>query len=278
MASWTPAYNTNGFAHHRLDDAIEILSELGYGGVALTPDVHHLDPFAPGHLEACRQLKPKLKRLGLRVTLESGARFNLDPRRKHYPSLLCLRDGHTRADFLSRCHDTAVAIGAESISFWSGHNFEGLPKDEAWDLLAERIQTLTDNFRGSGVAWGIEPEPGMFLETLDDYQTLCDRVPNRNFGLSLDLGHLMVTEERSCAEAIREFKDETVAMAIEDMKRGVHDHLPFGQGDVDFPPLFAALEEVGYDGLLAVELSRASSTAFATAEQSIQFLNQHTPA
>ena len=40
-------YNTNGFAHHRLDDAIGIMADLGYRGVALTLDVHHLDPFAP---------------------------------------------------------------------------------------------------------------------------------------------------------------------------------------------------------------------------------------
>jgi hypothetical protein len=38
------AFNTNGLAHHRLDDAIDLLADLGYDGVALTPDVQHLDP------------------------------------------------------------------------------------------------------------------------------------------------------------------------------------------------------------------------------------------
>ena len=34
-------YNTNGFAHHRLPDAIGILSSQGYRAVGLTIDVHH---------------------------------------------------------------------------------------------------------------------------------------------------------------------------------------------------------------------------------------------
>ena len=40
-------YGTNGFSNHRLDDALAVIAELGYDGVALTLDHHHLDPFAP---------------------------------------------------------------------------------------------------------------------------------------------------------------------------------------------------------------------------------------
>jgi len=36
-------YNTNGFAHHRLSDAVEIIAELGYRSIGLTLDVHHLE-------------------------------------------------------------------------------------------------------------------------------------------------------------------------------------------------------------------------------------------
>ena len=32
------AYNTNGLAHHRLPDAIDLLADLGYDGIALTPE------------------------------------------------------------------------------------------------------------------------------------------------------------------------------------------------------------------------------------------------
>ncbi len=38
-------YNTNGFAHHRLEQAIEIIADLGYKGVAITLDYHALNPF-----------------------------------------------------------------------------------------------------------------------------------------------------------------------------------------------------------------------------------------
>ena len=40
-------YGTNGFANHRLTDALDVIADLGYQGVALTLDHDHLDPYAP---------------------------------------------------------------------------------------------------------------------------------------------------------------------------------------------------------------------------------------
>ena len=51
-------YNTNGLAHRRLGDALALLADAGYEGVALTLDVQHLDPFTatPDDVEVVRKL------------------------------------------------------------------------------------------------------------------------------------------------------------------------------------------------------------------------------
>src|SRR3712207_2068801 len=115
-------YNTNGFAHHRLDDALAILAELGYQGVALTVDHHVLDPYAAGWRHEAERVRGPLDRLGLRCVVETGARFLLDPRRKHQPTLLspAAEERDRRLDFLGRCVELARTLGAEAVSFWSG--------------------------------------------------------------------------------------------------------------------------------------------------------------
>jgi sugar phosphate isomerase/epimerase len=59
---------------------------------------------------------------------------------------------------------------------------------------------------------------------------------------------------------------------IEDMRAGVHEHLMFGEGEIDFPPVLRALAEVGYAGGIHVELSRHSHMAPTAARQAFAFL------
>ena len=59
---------------------------------------------------------------------------------------------------------------------------------------------------------------------------------------------------------------------IEDMRRGVHEHLTFGEGEIAFAPVLAALREMDYRGGVHVELSRHSHDAVETARKALAFL------
>ncbi|HMO37586.1 MAG TPA: hypothetical protein PKA06_16220, partial [Gemmatales bacterium] len=83
--SMKPGYNTNGFAHHRLADAVRILGELEYRSVAITLDHYALNPFAADPEPALAEVKRLLDLFGMRCVLKTGARFLLDPYRKHQP-------------------------------------------------------------------------------------------------------------------------------------------------------------------------------------------------
>jgi L-ribulose-5-phosphate 3-epimerase len=270
-------YNTNGFGFHRLEDATRILARVGYDGVALTPDVHHLDPLrsSAADVAAYRAL---LDDLGLSAVVETGARFVLDPDRKHRPSLLDDEAGASRRlDFLRRCVDLAHALGARVVSTWSGSAPEGLARDEALDRLARGLSRLCEHAAGSGVRVGFEPEPGMLVERLDAWPRVRDAVGHPSLWLALDVGHCLATDEGQPADAVRRHAREIAVLQVDDHRRGVHDHLALGEGEVDWTALGRAVAESGYEGPIEVELSRHSSDAPRAASRSLAFLRDVLP-
>lgn len=255
------AYNTNGLQNHRLDDALTLLADSGYDGVALTLDVFHHDPFAPDLPGRTAALARRLEQLGLGVVVETGARFLLDPRAKHQPTLVSPEpEGRARRlAFLRTAVEVAAGLGAEAVSFWAGAVGPGVHRDRAWRWLVAGVAALAEVAEQAGVTLALEPEPGMLVETVDGYQGLVDAVPSLR--LALDVGHCLVTGDRDPAAAVRESADSLGTVAIEDMRPGVHEHLPFGQGALDLPSVLAALGTAGFDRLVCVELSRDSHRA-----------------
>lgn len=266
-------YGTNGFTNHRLDDALSILGAQGYAGVALTLDHAHLDPYAPDLPARIAEVRRGLDDLGLGVVVETGARYLLDPWNKHSPTLLSGTGRERRVDFLCRSVRIAAELDAEAVSFWSGAKPPLLTDDEAWSRLADGCSAVIDAAAEHDVALGFEPEPGMFVDTLDRYEQLLEMLgtPHR-LGLTLDIGHCRCLEPSSVPDCVRRAGPRLVNVQIDDMRRGVHEHLEFGEGEIDFPAVLAALQDVGYRGLVAVELPRHSHAAPSVAERSLRFL------
>ncbi|HEX4609941.1 MAG TPA: sugar phosphate isomerase/epimerase family protein [Urbifossiella sp.] len=268
-------YNTNGFAHHRLADAIDSLAELGYGGVALTLDVHHLDPFTPDRDRQLADCRDRLARHGLRCVVETGARFLLDPRRKHQPTLLSptADERRVRLGFLEDCVRIAAVLGADGVSFWSGTAADGAAPAELMARLVDGCKRLADTAAAAGVRLAFEPEPGMFIDTMDKYADLFYKVNHPAFGLTIDIGHLVCNGELPVSRFLADWKHVLWNVHIEDMRRGVHDHVMFGEGEVDFADVFAGLRVAGYVGGVYVELSRHSHDAVNTARKAKAFLD-----
>jgi sugar phosphate isomerase/epimerase len=267
-------YNTNGFAHHRLEDALAILAGLGYQGVALTLDHHVLNPYDADLPERVAGVRRLLERHGLRCVVETGARFLLDPWHKHQPTLLSAEpyEREKRLDFLTRAVALAHELGADAVSFWSG-----TPRDDAAPAvhlgrLVEGCRRLADAADRQGVRLAFEPEPGMFIDTMARFAELRERVAHPAFGLTIDIGHLHCLGETPIADHLAQWRDLLWNVHIEDMRRGVHDHLMFGEGEIAFGPVLRTLREVGYAGGAYVELSRHSHDAVETARRALAFL------
>lgn len=267
-------YNTNGFAHHRLEDAIEIIAELGYEGIAVTPDVNHLDPYSSEIESESNEINLAILNSGLNVVIETGARFILNSRVKHQPTLISPQptDQSQRYDFLLHCISMAHELGSDVVSFWSGKASSEESPSQLMTRLVEQCQRLADDAAKMDVRLAFEPEPGMFIDTMDKFAELHSRVDHPHFGLTLDVGHLICLNELPVSKAIYDWQHFLWNIHLDDMKPNVHDHLMFGEGSVNFQDLFTALKSIDYQGMASVELSRHSFDAVNAATQSMQFL------
>ena len=266
-------YGLNGFTDHRLEDALALLADLGYDGVALTLDHAHLDPFAPDLAGRAARVGGLLARHGLGVVVETGARYVLDPRRKHEPTLVSDSGRERRIDLLKKAIRVAAEVGSPVVSCWSGIAPRGASSDELWSRVEAAVAALLPVAEAHGVDVALEPEPCMFVERIADVLELRRRLgsPDR-LRLTIDVGHLRCTEDADPAACVLGAGELLANVQIDDMRRGVHEHLPLGEGEVDFPPVLAALEAVEFTGLVAVELPRHSHAAPSLAASSLEFL------
>lgn len=267
-------YNTNGLAFHRWDDAIRLIAETGYESVAITVDHYCLNPFSSDLPQQLKKMKKLLEQFQLSSVIETGARFLLNPRAKHEPTLVSAAPAERaiRVDFLKRCVDLAASLESDAISFWAGQLKEEISREAALARLAEGCQEVIEYASEKQVKLAFEPEPDMLIETLNDYDELTNLIDHPCFGLTVDIGHLQCLGETPISELIAPYAHRIFNIHIEDMVYGVHDHLRFGEGEIDFHDVIVGLQRINYTGGIHVELSRHSHIAPDVVEESFHFL------
>jgi sugar phosphate isomerase/epimerase len=253
------AFSTNAYLKHPFDEAAHRIARLGYQGLELLADVPHAWP--------CGLLEVQ-KRGILRAMEENGLAFSNinafmmnavnDHRQPYWHPSFIEPERHyrqVRIDHTRRALSLCALLGAPHITTEPGGPLApGQSRALAIDLFVEVLKPLAEHAASLGVLLLIEPEPGLLLETTDQYLEVAQRLNAPSIGLNFDVGHAFCVSEdlpksiAKLAPHIRHYHLEDIAASR------VHHHLVPGTGAIDFAEVLAAIRATGYDGWLTVEL------------------------
>lgn len=264
------AFSTNAFKKSTLGEAIDSIAHIGYRGVELMADMHHAYPPA---MDAARraEVRQKIERDGLVVSNINA--FTLFACGDTYHPTWIEDDAakrQTRIDHTMACIELAAQLGARTLSLQPGGPLIGttLTREQAGERYAEGLSSVVGAAKKHEVILGIEPEPGLFIESAAEYLDFKRTYfPNEDYvRMNCDTGHLFCVGEDP-ADVIRRMPEQIVHVHLEDIgKNRVHQHLTPGKGAMDFSGIFRALEDVKYAGWATVELYPYETTAAGVAK------------
>lgn len=147
----------------------------------------------------------------------------------------------------------AKELDAGKLNCLAGLRLDDVPEDVQTETLVENLRYAADASAAAGVRQVVEPlnafdAPGYFLTTPDEGFALVERVAHPNLSLQYDVYH---------AQRMRGNLAATIAAKI-----GLIGHVQIadspdrhepGTGEINYPFVFQALDDAGYDDWVSLE-------------------------
>ena len=252
------AFSTNAYLNHSFADAVTRLAELGYRGVEIMADVPHAWPayLLPEQKQAIRDALARNKLAISNINAFMMHAVN-DYRQKYWHPSWIEPDANyrrVRIDHTKRALTLAKELGATCITTEPGGPVEGRKWSDCLALFVEMLKPVVAHAEKEGVMLLVEPEPDLLIETADQYLEFASKLSSPFLGLNFDIGHSYCVKDEP-AETVRRLGKLIRHVHLEDIApTRVHHHMIPGEGAIDFGATLKALQEVGYDGWVTIEL------------------------
>jgi sugar phosphate isomerase/epimerase len=266
------AFSTNAFKRYSLEDSIREIARLHYDGVEILCDIPHAyPPIFKG--EQIESLKKTLASLNTQVSnLNAFTLYALGD--VYHPSWI--EDGREmRIEHTIDCIKMAKKIGAKHISTEPGGPVlpESTDVSQLEKLFLDGLSRVSKIAEEEKVKVLIEPEPGLLIENSKQFKKLITRVTNSTYvRLNFDIGHFYCVNEDP-ATLVHELSEYIEHFHLADIANTrVHNHLIPGNGAIDFRGVFDAMDDIGYNGFVTVELYPYQDNPVRTAEEAYSYL------
>jgi len=218
------SYSTFGLTNLDFLDAINVVNEAGYAGIELS---FHRDQFNPFEIteDYLATIKKYLESVRVKAACVATASHFFTPSRPHEPSLMSpdLAGRKRRIDLVKRGIHVARKLGVSLVTFGSGFIRDEhiiTPSVNPRELLIDSIRQCLRAIRDDeDITLLIEPEPGMFIETVEQGIDLINEVNSPRFKLHLDLCHMFCSEHNYVA-ALAQAASYTRYLHISDAQEG----------------------------------------------------------
>ena len=272
------AFSSNAFRQHTLSEAITAVADAGYAGIEIMCDRPHAYPpdLSPQLVAAIRS---ELTEYNLEAA-NLNAFMLCAIEDFHHPSWIEPDPGYReqRVAYTLDCIDLVRPLGARTLSTEPGGPLDGKSKQSALEVFIAGMGRAAERAVETGVTLLVEPEPGLLIESSRDYLHFMDlfgaRFGNAGIGLNFDVGHFFCIGEDP-VEGIVALKEHIRHVHIEDIpETREHRHVQLGEGAIDVPGVLNALDRIGYNGFVTVELYPYLDNAPATARKAMNYLER----
>ncbi|MCY2972921.1 MAG: sugar phosphate isomerase/epimerase [Planctomycetota bacterium] len=253
------AFSSNAYLRFSFNDAAKKIGKLGYQGIEIMADVPHAWPAFM--LEEQKQgIRDSLKSNNLAISNINSFMMHAvnDSRQRYwYPSWI-EPDKHyrqIRIDHTMRCLTMAKELGAPCITTEPGGPVEaGASWNAGLKLFVEMLKPVIEHAEKEGVLLLIEPEPGLLIETADQFLEFMGYIKSPMVGCNFDIGHSYCVGDDP-ASTIPKLAKYIKHYHLEDIANTrVHHHLIPGDGAIDFKAAIEAIKATGYKEWVTIEL------------------------
>lgn len=245
------------FVNNTIEECIQLSHKLGAECVEIIYDVPHFPPeYDQRKLSGVREL---LESYGLGVSVHASF-WDLNPA-SHHRELWELSLNQTKQSI-----DACRLLGGEVTVV----HFGKCPLPEVGGFLMgakkryrEFLSQCLPYALERGITIGLENagrDPSSYPPTISELKQLV--LEMEGLKITLDIGHAHLVERRlgkkatgaAIAENIRSLRKHIVHLHVHDNRGRLDDHLPPGDGEINFKTVVEAVREIKYNGLVIAEL------------------------
>ncbi len=252
------------------EKALAFARECGYTGVEFAPFTINKNAFDISAQQRW-EIRGMAEQAGLEVV---GLHWLLAFTQGYYLTSPDQEVRRKTSEYLAELARLCRDLGGSVLVLGSPQQRNLLPNvthQQAMQYAADVIQQTVPVLEECGVTLAVEPlgpEEGDFLLTAELGCELINMIDSRRCRLHLDV-KAMSSETEPTAEIIRRCAPQLQHFHANDANRRGP-----GMGDIDFLPILQALEEIGYDGWVSVEVFDYSPGVESLARDSIKYLQQ----